>query len=103
MKHKVMSLTTGRVHAGTQQAVSLHQRNAVEDETGMIETCVTSYVVEMHAARSKISVRSTSALKRSSVKKGTMISMVSIMTNLTDIILTKGGAMQEESRPFPMT
>jgi hypothetical protein len=103
MKHEVMSLTTGRVRAGTQQAVSLHRRNAVEDETGMIETCVTSYVVEMHAARSKIGVRSTSALKRSSVKKGTMISMVSIMTNLTDIILTKGGAMQEESRPFPMT
>jgi hypothetical protein len=58
---------------------------------------------EMHTAGSKISVRSVSALNRSSVKKGTMTTMVPIMTNLTDSVLSKGGAMLEESRLFPMT
>jgi hypothetical protein len=57
----------------------------------------------MHTAGSKISVRSVSALSRSSVKKGAMSTMVPIMTNLTNSVLLKGGAMQEESRLFPMT
>jgi hypothetical protein len=37
------------------------------------------------------------------VKKGTMTTMVPIMTNLTDSVPSKGGAMLEESRLFPMT
>jgi hypothetical protein len=57
----------------------------------------------MHTTGSKISVRSVSALNRSSVKKGTTTTMVPIMTNLTDNVLSKGGAMLEESRLFPMT
>jgi hypothetical protein len=32
-KHEVTSLTTDTVLTGTQQAVSLHRRNAAEDET----------------------------------------------------------------------
>jgi hypothetical protein len=87
MKHGVMSLTTGRVSTWTWQAVSLHWRNATEDETEMIESCATSSATKMHVARSKISVRSMSALNRSSMKKGTMTTMVPIMTNLTDSIL----------------
>jgi hypothetical protein len=37
MKHGVMRLTTDRVHVGTRQAVSPHQWNAAEDETGITE------------------------------------------------------------------
>jgi hypothetical protein len=47
----VRTLTTDRVHAGSQPAVSLHRRNAAEDETGMTKTCAMSSVIEMHAAR----------------------------------------------------
>jgi hypothetical protein len=32
-----------------------------------------------------------------------MTNTVPIMTNLNDSVLPKGGAMQEESRLFPMT
>jgi hypothetical protein len=74
-----------------------------KDETRMIKICMTSSTVEMYVARSKIGVRSTSALNRSNVKKGTMTTIVFIMTNLTDSIHPKGAAIQEESRPFPMT
>jgi hypothetical protein len=103
MKHRVMSLTTSRVHMWNRQAISLPRRSTDEDETGMIEICTISSTIEMHAARSKISIRSVSTLSRSSVKKGTMSTMVPIMTNLTNSVLLKGGAMQEESRLFPMT
>jgi hypothetical protein len=57
----------------------------------------------MHVAGLKTDVRSTCALNRSSVKKGTMITTVPIMTNITNSILPKGGTMQEELRLFPMT
>jgi hypothetical protein len=100
MKHGVMSMTTGRVLMGTRQAVSLHQRNTAEDETRMTEICMTSSAAEMHMLGLKTSVRSASALNRSNVKKGTMTTMVPIMTNLIDSILLKEGAMQEESRLF---
>jgi uncharacterized membrane protein len=100
-KHGVMSLTTDRVHMGTRQVVSLHRRNAAEDETRMIEIYVMSSMAEMHMAGSKTSIRSTSPLNRSNMKKGTMTTMVPIMTNLTDSVLPKGGLMQEQSRPFP--
>jgi hypothetical protein len=73
------------------------------DEIGMTEIYATSFTTEMHVARLKIGVRSASALNRSNVKKGTMTNMVPIMTNLTDSVLLKEGAMQEESRLFPMT
>jgi hypothetical protein len=103
MKHGVTSLTTGRVHVGTQLAFSHHQRNAAEGKTRMIETCMISSTSKMHIARLKTDVRSASAMNRSNVKRGTMITMVPIMTNLTDSVLPREGAMQEESRPFPMT
>jgi hypothetical protein len=101
-KHGVMSLATSRLLMGTRQEVSLHRRNAAKDETGMAKICAMSSTAEMHAAGLKIDVRSTSALNRSSVKKGTMTTMVPIRTNLTDSIPPKGGPMQEESRLFPM-
>jgi hypothetical protein len=98
-----MSMTIGRVPTRTQLAVSLHRRNAAEDETGMTETCATSSVVEMHVAGLKTGTSSASALNRSSIKKGTMTTMVPIMINLTDSALTKEGIVQEESKLFPMT
>jgi hypothetical protein len=103
MKHGVTSMTTIRVLAGTRQAVSLHRRNAVEDETGMTKICATLFTIEMHATRLKTGIRNTSALNRSIVKKGTMTTTVPITTNLTDNVFPKGGAMQEESRLFPTT
>jgi hypothetical protein len=98
-----MSLTTGRVSMGTRQIVSLHQRNMAEDETGMIEICVMSSTIEVHVAGLKIGVRSTSALNKSSVKKWTMITTVPILTNLTESVLSRRGAMQEQSRILPTT
>jgi hypothetical protein len=95
-KHGVMSLTTNRVRAGTQLTLSLHRRNAAKGEIGMNEICAMSSAAKMHANGSKPSVRSD-------VKRGTMTTMVPIVTNLTDIVLLKEGAMQEESRTFPMT
>jgi hypothetical protein len=90
MKHGVMSLTIGRVLMETWQAVSLHRRNAAEDETRMTEICAMSPVAEMHVARLKTGAKSTKALNRSSVKKGTMTTMVPIMTNLINSFLPSG-------------
>jgi hypothetical protein len=93
MKLGVMSLTTGRVRAGTQLAVSLHRRNVAEGETGMTETCAMSSATKMHTTGSKTGVRSASALNRSDIKRGIMTTMVPIMTNLTDSILLKEGTI----------
>jgi hypothetical protein len=103
MKHRVTSLTTSRVRAGFQLAVSLHRRKAANGETGTIKTCVMPSRAKMHMAGSKTGVRSVSGMNRSNVKRGTMTTMVPITTNLTKSILPKEGAMQEQSRPFPMT
>jgi hypothetical protein len=101
MKHGVMSLTTGRVHVVTWQAVSLHRRNVTEDETGTIEICMTSSAAEMHVAGSKTGVMSVSALNRSSVKKGTITTMVPIMTNLTNCVLPKEVQCRRSQGLFP--
>jgi hypothetical protein len=93
MKHRVMSLTTSRVRAETQLAVSLHQRNVAKGKTGMTEICVMSSAVEMHATGSKTGIRSVSALNWSDVKRETMTTMVPIMTNLTDSVPLKKGTM----------
>jgi hypothetical protein len=92
-KDRVTSLTTGRVSMGIRQAISLHRRNTTEDETGMTKICVMSFAVEMHAIGSKTGIRRMSASNRSSVKKGTMIIVVPMMTNLIDNVLSNGGAM----------
>jgi hypothetical protein len=55
----------------------------------------------MHMARSKTSIRSVSALNRSSVKKGTMTIMVPIMTNLTDSVLSMGAQCRRSQGIFP--
>jgi hypothetical protein len=83
-----MIMTTGRVCTGTRREVSLHQRNVTEGENRMIKICATSSATEMHATGCKIDVRSTSILNRSSAEKGTMTTMIPIMTNLTE-----GGVM----------
>jgi hypothetical protein len=88
---------------GTRLAVSLYRWNTTEGETRKIETCETLSAPKLHAAGSKTSVRSASALNRSDVKRETMTTMVPITTNLTDSVLPREGTMQEESRPFPTT
>jgi hypothetical protein len=57
----------------------------------------------MHVTRLKTGVRSVSVLNKSNVKRGTMTTMVPIMTNLTDSVLLKEGIMQEESMRSPKT
>jgi hypothetical protein len=94
-------LTTGRVCVGTRQAVSLHRRNVAEDEIEMTKIYAMSSAAEMHALGSKIDVRSASALNRGSIKKWTMIIMVPIMTNLTNIILPKGAQCRRSQGIFP--
>jgi hypothetical protein len=103
MEFRVRSLTTSIVRVGTQPIVSLHQRSTAKRVIGMTETCKTSYAAEMHMAGSKIGTKSESALSRNNMMSGTMIIMVPSMTNLTDNVPLKEGAMQEESRPSPMT
>jgi hypothetical protein len=94
MKHRVTSLTTGRVLAGTWLAVLLHQRNVAEGKLGMTETCATLSAAKMHATGLKTDIRSMTALNRCDVNRGTMTTMVPLMTILTDSILTR------ESRLF---
>jgi hypothetical protein len=62
-----------------------------------------SSAAKMHMTGSKTSVKSASALNMSDVKTGTIITMVPIMTNLTDSIPPKEGTMQVESKPFSTT
>jgi hypothetical protein len=85
-----MSLTTSRVHAGTRLTVSLHWRSTVEGETVVTKICMASSVAMMHVTESKIGARNVNTLNKSDMKKGTMITMVPIMTNLTDSILPRG-------------
>jgi hypothetical protein len=100
-KHGATSLTTGGVRTGTWQSVSLHRRNAAEDETGMTKIFTMSSVAMMHEAGSKTGIRSMSALNRRSVKMRTMTSMVPIMTNLTDSVLPKGACNAGGVKAFP--
>jgi hypothetical protein len=70
-------------------------------EIGITMTCVMSSAAEMRKVGLRTDVRSTSALIRSDVKRGTMIIMVPIMTNLTNNALPWEDTTQEKSKPFP--
>jgi hypothetical protein len=89
-----MMMTTGRVLVGTQPAASLHRRSATDDTTETTVTYVTSSPVEMHAAR----LKTGSVKSKNSKKKGTMITMVLTMTNLTGSSHQKWDISQEASR-----
>jgi hypothetical protein len=95
---EVKNLTTGRVYTVTRPAVSLHQRNAAKGETGMTETCMMSSAIEMHVVKLKTSTESECASSRNDAMRGTLITMVPSMTNLTDNAPLKEGAIQEESK-----
>jgi hypothetical protein len=101
MNRRVMRLTIGRVRTRTQEAVPLHRRNTAKDETETTEICMMSSTEEMHTAGLKTGVRSTSALNSSSMKKGTMSTMVSIMMHLTDSVLPKGAQCRRGQDLFP--
>jgi hypothetical protein len=101
VKYGVTSLTTDRVHMGTQTAVSLHWRNVGEGGIGMTEICASS-AAEMDATGLTIGARSVSALSKNDEIRGTMTIMVPSTTNLTDSAPLKEGATQEESRLSPM-
>jgi hypothetical protein len=89
-----MMMTTGRVLVGTQPAASLHRRSATDDTTETTVTYATSCPVEMHAAR----LKTGSVKSKNSMKKGTMITMVLTMTNLTGSSHQKWDISQEASR-----
>jgi hypothetical protein len=99
-KHGVMSLTTSRVHAGTRLTVSLHWRSTVEGQTVVTKICMASSVAMMHVTESKIGARNVNTLNKSDMKKGTMITMVPIMTNLTDSILPRGAQFRRSQGIF---
>jgi hypothetical protein len=56
----------------------------------MTKILAMSSTTEMHVVGLKTGVTSVSALNRSDVKKGIMITMVLTMTNLIDSALSKG-------------
>jgi hypothetical protein len=56
----------------------------------MTKILAMSTAAEMHVVGLKTGVTSVSALNRSDVKKGIMITMVLTMTNLIDSALSKG-------------
>jgi hypothetical protein len=79
----VMMMTTERVLMGTRPTASLHRRSVSEDAIETTVTYMTSFVVEMHVAELKIDIETESVKSKNSMIKGTMISMVLIMINLT--------------------
>jgi hypothetical protein len=56
----------------------------------MIETCTTSFATKTHATELKTGAKNEIASSGNSAMKGTMITMVPSMTNLTDNALLKG-------------
>jgi hypothetical protein len=78
---RVKMMTTGRVLVGTRPAASLHQWSAAEDAIEITVSYVMSSLAEMHAAGLKIGAEIVSV--KNSTMKGTMITMVPTMTNLT--------------------
>jgi hypothetical protein len=68
---------------GARPAVSLHRRCAVEDTMETTAIYVTSSATEIHVAEFKAGAEIRSVKSKNSVMKGTMITMVLIMTNLT--------------------
>jgi hypothetical protein len=80
---RVTMMTTERAFMGTQPAASLHERSAAEDT---IETTVTyslSSVPKMHMVELKAGAKIGSVKRKNTAMKGTMITMVLTMTNLT--------------------
>jgi hypothetical protein len=82
-KTGVMMMTTWRVLMGTRLVASLHQMSTAEDATKTIVTYMTSSAVGMHAAELKTGAEIGSVKSKNSEMKGTMITMIHTMTNLT--------------------
>jgi hypothetical protein len=80
----VMMMTTRRVLMGTQPVASLHRRSMAEEGIETITTYTMSYAVEMHVAELKIGAKIRSMKSKNSAMKGTMITMVLNMTNLSE-------------------
>jgi hypothetical protein len=89
----VRTLTTAKARAGTRPAVSLHRRNAIEDETG---THVTLFTVEMNVIRLKTDAKSKTASNRNDTMRETIIIMVPSITSLTDNVPRKEDAINDE-------
>jgi hypothetical protein len=98
-----MLMTTGRVLMGTQPAASLHHRSIAEDAIEATVTYATTSMVEMHTAGLKTGAEIESVKSKNNVIKGTMITMVLTMTNLTGSGHQKRDIFQEASRRTPET
>jgi hypothetical protein len=66
-------------------------------------TCVTSSVVEMHAAGSKDDAEIKCVMNWNNTTRGTEITMAPTMTILTGSVLLKEDTFQEASMPIPET
>jgi hypothetical protein len=98
-----MMMTTRRVLEGTQPAASLHWRSVAEDTTEIDVTYVTSFTAEMHVAKLKTGATIGSVKRKNNTIKGTMITMVLTMTNLTGSGHKKQDISQDVSRHTPET
>jgi hypothetical protein len=79
----VMMMMTEKVFMGTRSVASLHKRSVANDAIETIATYMTSSMVEMHTAKMKAGAEIGSVKSKNSVMKGSMITMVLTVTNLT--------------------
>jgi hypothetical protein len=94
----VMMMTTRKVFVGTRPAASLHRRSTAENAAATIATYVMSSTVEMHAAKMKTDAKIGSMKNKNSMMKGTMITTVLTVTNLTGSSHWKRDTSQEVAR-----
>jgi hypothetical protein len=78
-----MTATTERVFMGASPATSLHVRSTAEDTAETTVIYATSSTPEMHAVESKTGAKIRSVKSKNNVRKGSMITTVLTMTNLT--------------------
>jgi hypothetical protein len=78
-----MTVTTERVFMGASPATSLHVRSTAEDTAETTVIYATSSTPEMHAVESKTGAKIRSVKSKNNVRKGSMITTVLTMTNLT--------------------
>jgi hypothetical protein len=99
----VRMMTTEKVFVGTRPAASLHRRSLAKDATETTVTYATSSAVEIYEVKLKAGTEIGSVKSKSSTMKGTMITTILIMTNLTESGHRKWDTSQEASRHTPET
>jgi hypothetical protein len=100
---RVMMMTIGKAFVGTRPAASLHRTSVIEEATETTVTYVMSSAIVMHASELKADIKIGSKKSKNNTMKGTMITMILTMTNLTGSGHQKRDTSQEVSRYIPKT